>query len=656
MALIRQAVCVVLLAAGALAAASPNVILITVDTTRADRMGFLGSTLGLTPNLDKLASQSVVFTRAYAQAPLTAPSHATILTGTYPQFHQVNNFGVPLRKDLPFAPAILKAHGYRTAAFVGALVLDPVAGAVPGFDRGFDTYNAGFHKSGREDRYHSVERRAGDVVARALAWLSLHPRGPFFLWVHLYDAHDPYDPPEPFKSKYASAPYDGEIAYADSAVGRFMTQLRARGLYDSAMIAVMADHGEGLADHGEDTHGILLYDETINVPLVIKLPGKASASKRVQSRVGLVDVLPTILDVVGVAVPREVQGQSLIGMMKPASHESEAAVAAPSLPERSSYAESDYAHDAYGWSSLRALRTGKYLYIKAPRQELYDQSADPEAAHDLSSTSTAVTSTLAGQLDAFRQKTVSTQEAPKSVVDPAMREKLAALGYVASGSNDPKGSSEEGADPKDKVEIGNMIHRVNLLLEDNRCPAAVPILQQAIAKEPGMVLLYSKLSQCLLFMKDYPQALPVLRKIAELGPDSTDAHFQLGRTLLIVKDFAAAVPELEKVVAKVPKGEQAHILLATAYVGMQRWPEGINECNKVLEVTPDDYEANLLLGRTLLLSGDAAAALPKLMKAAKLQPKIPVPHLALSNAYVKLGRFDDAAREQFEAKQLGADP
>jgi choline-sulfatase len=657
---IRLWFCVFLLAARSMAAPPPNVILITVDTTRADRMGFLGSTLGLTPNLDKLASESVVFTRAYAQAPLTAPSHATILTGTYPQFHQVNNFGVPLQKDLPFAPAILKAHGYHTAAFVGALVLDPAAGAVPGFDRGFDTYNAGFHKSDREDRYHSVERRAGDVVARALAWLNQHPRGPFFLWVHLYDAHDPYDPPEPYKTKYASAPYDGEIAYADSSLGKFLTQLRARGFYNSALIAVMADHGEGLGDHGEDTHGIFLYDETINVPLLIKLPGapaeKLSAGKRVESRVGLVDVLPTILDAVGVAVPPEVQGESLLGLMRPKPAAAASATELPALPERPSYAESDYAHDAYGWSSLRSLRTGKYLYIKAPRQELYDQASDPKAKHDLSSASTAVTSTLAGQLDAFRRKTTSTQEGPKSVVDPAVREKLAALGYIAAGSNDSKANAnDQGADPKDKVDVGNMIHRANMLLEDGHCPEAVPLLQQTIAKEPGMVLLYSKLSQCLLFTKDYPHALPVLRKIVELNPDSTDAHFQLGRTLLIVKDFAAAVPEFEKVVAKVPKGGQAHILLATAYVGTHQMPEAIQECNKVLELTPDDYEANLLLGRALLFSGDAAAALPKLKKAAALQPKAPAPHLALSNAYLKLGRFDEAAQEQFEAKELGAD-
>ena len=243
------------------------------------------------------------------------------------------------------------------------------------------------------------------------------------MWVHLYDAHDPYDPPEPYKSKYASAPYDGEIAYADSAVGTLLSQLRERGLYDGAVIAVMADHGEALGEHGEDTHGIFLYDETIHVPLLIKLPfadsaEKHAAGKHIESRVELVDVLPTILQAVGISVPKEVQGESLLAMMratpKPAAAEGATASAAPeTVPDRPAYAETDYPQQAFGWSSLRSLRTGKYLYIKAPRQELYDQSADPKAEHDLSSSSTAVTSTLAGNLDAFRKKTSSSREGPQ---------------------------------------------------------------------------------------------------------------------------------------------------------------------------------------------------------------------------------------------------
>jgi arylsulfatase A-like enzyme/Tfp pilus assembly protein PilF len=669
MSVIRRLACIVWLAAGAFAGAGaapniipPNIILITVDTVRADRMGFLGSKLGLTPNLDSLARESVIFTHAYSQVPLTAPSHATILTGTYPQFHQVNDFQVPLAQDLPYAPAILRKHGYRTSAFVGAMVLDPRAGFARGFDRGFDTYDAGYHQSRPgEDRYHSTERRSGEVVTHALAWLNQHPRGPFFMWLHLYDAHDPYDPPEPYKSKYASAPYDGEIAYADSALGKFLSDLRTRRLYDSALIAVMADHGEALGEHGEDTHGFFLYDETIHVPLVIKLPGaapagkdsatKSSAGTKIDNRVGLVDVLPTILQAVKIPVPPEVQGESLLGMLLPNPAPAESA-------DRPAYAETDYPQNTYGWSPLRALRTGKYLYIKAPRQELYDQSADPKAEHDLSSASTAVTSTLAAQLDAFRQKTSNSREAPKSAVDPEAQAKLAALGYVATDSNASKAGAEgvkvQGADPKDKIQIGNLIHRTYLLIEDQRYQEAIPLLRQLIAKEPNTPLAYAQLGQCFVSLKEYPQAVPVLRKAVELRPDMTLPHFQLGVALLETRDIAGGVPELEMVVARVPRWEEAHLLLQMAYAQTDRMPEAIKECEKVLEFDPDHYGTNLLLGRVLELTGKPAAALPRLKKAAALDPKAPEPHMFLAEAYVQLGQKTDAARERAAAKRLGA--
>ncbi len=259
---------------------------------------------------------SVVFTHAYSQAPFTAPSHATILTGTYPQFHQVEDFPVPLAKDLPYAPALLKAGGYQTAAFVGSIVLDPAQGLGIGLDRGFDTYDAGFHMSvPGEDHYSSTGRRGSVVVEHALAWLNTHQKSPFFIWVHLYDAHNPYDPPEPFLSRYKKAPYDGGIAYVDFVVGKLLSQLRARGLYENSVVAVMSDHGESLGDHGEDFHGFFLYDATIHVPLVMKLPQERFAGKRIDNRVGLVDVLPTILQTVGVAIPQQVQGESLLDLM-----------------------------------------------------------------------------------------------------------------------------------------------------------------------------------------------------------------------------------------------------------------------------------------------------------------------------------------------------
>src|SRR5579864_1539060 len=314
-------VCLLVLAGSSLASfAKPvNIILITLDTTRADRMGFLGSKRGLTPNLDSLASQSAVFARAYSQVPLTTPSHATILTGTFPQFNHVSDLGSPLEKDLPYLPAILRQHGYRTAAFVGSQVLDPKSASAPGFDRGFDTYNAPFHaRRPSDDRYHSIERRGAEVVDHALGWLNRHPRGPFFLWLHFYDPHDPYDPPPPFKTRYASSPYDGEIAYVDSAVGRLLAALRTRGLYQHTLLVVVADHGEAFGEHGELSHGLFLYDDTLHVPLLIKVPGTQDRHRAIENRVGLVDIAPTLLQELGIAVAPAMQGESLLPLMKTA--------------------------------------------------------------------------------------------------------------------------------------------------------------------------------------------------------------------------------------------------------------------------------------------------------------------------------------------------
>ena len=647
----------------------PNVILITLDTTRADRMGFLGSKRGLTPNLDALARQSVVFTHAYSQVPLTTASHATILTGTYPQFHQVNDFGVPLAEDLPYAPYIFRGNGYHTAAFVGSLVLDPATRSAPGFERGFDTYDAGFHRRHQgEDRYQAIERRAGEVIGHTLEWLTTHYEGPFFIWVHLYDPHDPYDPPEPYKSKYASAPYDGEIAYADAAVGKLLSWLRLRGLYDGALIAVMADHGEALGEHGETTHGIFLYDETIRVPLLFKLPRERSAGKRIESRAGLVDVLPTMLEAVGIAIPHDVQGESLLSMLKPAMPKSAtlkpaaagAATATGKAPEtppdRPAYAESDYPHRTFGWASLRALRTGKYLFIEAPHKELYDQSADPKAEHNLSTTSVAVTNTLASQLDAFRQKTGTAKEAPKVSADPDLQERLNALGYVASDSSASAalGIKDTGADPKDKVEVVNLLHRAEMFKEDMHFAEAVPLLEQVIALEPNLPITYLQLGTALTSLKEYEKAVPILRKAVEMRPDLTVPRYQLGSALFETGDFAAAAVQFETAVARSPNWPEAHLSLATAYARAGRLTDAIPEYTKVIELRPNHYSAHLLLGRALALSGNPAAAVPNLVKAAELQPKSPEPHAFLADAYLQLGQQADAERERVEAQRMRA--
>ena len=636
-------------------AAYPNIILITMDTTRADRMGFMGSRRGLTPHLDALARDSVVFTRAYSQAPLTDVSHATILTGTYPQYHQVLTFPIPLAKTVPFLPDILKGQGYHTGAFIGSLALDNVWGA-PGFDRGFDTYDAGFGWTNfsPKTRYQTCERRAEETVKHALAWMAKRPPGPFFMWVHAFDPHDPYDPPEPYKTRYAKALYDGEIAYMDSALGKLFAELKSQGLYDGALIAITADHGEGLGAHGENQHGILLYDETIHVPLTIKLPHSQAAGKRVENPVELADITPTVLETVGIAIPKEVQGASMVELMKPGK-ESEATKAA--WRDRGAYSEADYGHLAFAWSALQSMRTSKYLYVQAPRRELYDYGVDAKALHNLATTSPAVADTFAARLKDFQQKTTNTEKMPKSALDQAKARKLAALGYIADVDNPVLANSpDKGADPKDKIGVANTLLRVNDLLELHDCEDAMREARKGIAKDPNISVMYFFLAGCYLEKEDYKSAVPLLRQAVKLDPGFTAAEMNLGMASLKSGDYDGAIAAFEHVATSEPHMMDPHFYLLVAYEKTNRVPEELKECRWILQYEPDSYGANLNLGRFLAKSGDLEGAIAPLQKAASIRPNAPEPHMYLADYYTQMGREADAERERAEAVKRGATP
>jgi arylsulfatase A-like enzyme/Flp pilus assembly protein TadD len=676
MSFFRQSLAILLFGSSALTASTPashprvfhpNIILITLDTTRADRMGFLGSKLGLTPNLDDVARQGVAFTRAYAHVPITTASHTTILTGTYPQFNRVNDFGIPLSPRLPYLPDLLRAQGYHTGAFVGSLILDPLEGTAPGFDRGFDVYDAGFHlRRHGMDRYKTVERRAGDVVNHALAWLSQLPNGPFFLWIHLYDAHDPYDPPPPFNERFASHPYDGEIAYADSAVGKLIAEIRKHGLYDETLIAVMADHGESLGAHGENTHGIFLYDETLHVPLLFKLPASHAGGKLIDARVRLVDVAPTILQEAGLPVPKEMQGESLSAMMKAATTKAATTKAATTKSEtlktpaaevqgdRPAYAETDYPHRAFGWSSLRALRSGKYLYIRAPERELYNQTVDLEAVHNLAPGAKAVADTIGAQLDAFRSQTSQTLiELAKP--DPEQARKLQALGYVASDastSHDDKNLN--GVDPKLKIEVSNLLHDAMFDVEDARYQDAVPLLKRVLAEEPNMPMANMQYGMAQARLKNYAEAIPPLQKATQLLPDNGMGRYEFGLALFETGDWKGAAPQFEEAVAKAPKWADAQFSLASVYARIDRVPEAMEHLDVCLELSPDHYRANLLRGRLLSLLGKPSDALPNLQKAALVEPSSREAHLFLAEAYAQLGRANDEQAERAQAEKVSA--
>ena len=627
-------------------AEAPNIILITVDTTRADRMGFLGSKRGVTPNLDGLARQGVVFERAFSQAPLTPVSHATIFTGTYPQFHTVTDFGHPLPALLPYVPEILQKSGYHTAAFIGSLILDPKANMAPGFDRGFDFFDAGFHAkhSPDEDRYETIERRGGVVVAHAIAWMNKNRTSqPFFIWIHLYDPHAPYDPPPPYDTRFKDL-YDGEVAYADASLGKLFQYLKQRGLYDRALIAVMSDHGESLGAHGESMHGIFLYDETIRVPLLFKLPGELLAGHRVSSQVRLVDVAPTLLSMLSLPLPPTFQGQSLVPLMKSSLKKGE------DLP---AYAETEYPHRAFGWSALRSMRSGKYLFIRAPRRELYDETQDKSAGHNLAATSPAVSDTLQLQLDEFREKTASYHDKPAEASPSSEQaENLAALGYVGSSTAGRSPDPLQGADPKDKIEIANVLHEGMLAVEDGRYTEAIPLLQHVLGDSPAITAAQVQLGIALARTKQYPQAIIALRKAVDLLPDSVQARYELGLALYQNGEWKDSAPFFEFVVEKRPKWPDAQYSLASVYARIQRVPEAVDLLHKVLQASPEHFNANLLLGRILTLQKQADEAVPYLKQAVLSAPENFEAHAFLADAYDQVGNAQAAQVERARAEEL----
>ena len=628
----------------------PNVVLITLDTTRADRMGFLGSDRGLTPNLDALARQATVFTRAYAQVPLTTPSHATIFTGTYPQFNHVNYMGDALGKGLPFLPEILHKNRYQTAAFVGALVLDPLELA-PGFDHGFDVYDAGFHRRRPgEDSYRSLERRGEEVVKRAVAWLSKRRPGPFFLWVHLYDPHDPYTPPEPYRTRYQADPYDGEIAYTDSVVGKLIAELRNRNMFGSSVIAVMADHGEAFGEHGEKHHGIFLYDETIHVPLLIKLP-QQHVMVKVESRVGLVDVAPTILRAVHLPIPDAMQGESLLRFTTPDKAGRSARPGDADL-QRAIYSESGYAHRSFGWSMLKSWRAGNYLYIEAPERELYDQTADAGAMHNLVGDSKAVVDTAAAQMADFRRKTAA-ESTEQTQLTAEQTESLHALGYVGSDSAVPNGSQNGGgADPKQKIAIANLLYDAMAHTENARYEEAVPALEEVLKQEPNALTAYLLLGRAYVSLKEYQKAIAPLQHVVETTPDNAFAHYELGCALVKTGHWNEATPQFEAAVSQMNSSAMMHFYLALVYQRTSRNEEALAEFKDALHLDPQNFPANLLLGQMYIKQQKAADALPLLQKAASLRPDAVDPHRLLADAYAQLGQEENASRELSEAERI----
>ena len=544
----------------AVGAPKPNVVLVTIDSARTDRVGFLGAKGTLTPNLDRLAAESVVFEHAYAQAPGSVVSHAAILSGAYPQSTGMSEIGGALPSGLLYLPDLLKSQAYRTAAFVGSIDLDPQNGPAQGFDRGFQRYDAGFRPAIPGDARPPVtERRGAEVVARAIVWLDHNTQTQFFLWIHITDP------------SASGASYNSAITAADAAVGKLVSALQQRKVYDDTALIVVGDHGESLSAHGEDTHGIFLYDETIHVPLLIKLPqsqpaATKSATTRVTAKVRLVDIAPTVLEIAAIPVPSQMPGQSLLRIAKSGGGGGDQPV----------YSRSDLPQRGFGWSPLESWRAGKYLYVRAPKPELYDLITDPGAIHNLAQSSKATLDTIAGQLDNFDRRFSGEAGKGCAELSSAEMQKLASLGYIGVQKSTCSAAAVAGTDPKDKITTANKV--IEAANRDQAKPdRAIAALATIVSADTTLYLAQYTVGVALAQKSQYSEAVKHLHKAVELQPDSAWAHYEIGASLLKGGDFKTAIVHLEIAAERLPSFSPAHSALAEAYEHVGRSDDGKKE-------------------------------------------------------------------------------
>jgi choline-sulfatase len=592
---------------------SPDVYLITIDTLRADHVGCYGYKQVETPALDGLAADGVRFTEAFTHSPITNTSHITILTGLLPSVHGVTDFGIPLSPQHVTAAELLKKQGYQTAAFIGAVILDSNSLA-PGLDRGFDFYDNFPVHTDTKERWGRVERRGMEVVERAEAWFDKHRTGPHFVWVHLYDPHDPYEPPPPFSEKYKDHPYDGEIAYADSAVANWIAFLKKAGVYDNAIIVVTGDHGEGLGEHGEDTHGLFLYDSTLHIPLILKTPGAAHHGTVIESQVRTTDILPTILSATSVAPPEELNGESLLPLIDQTSKANHALFAETDYPLR------------WGWASLRALRADDTKWIEAPRPELYNLQSDPKELKNLYPADASKVQSMQAEMAKWKAKLP-----PQS----------------ASGK-----PGETLPDPKDKIEEQNLLHNAMLASDDNRSNDARQFLEKALQLDPTSPTALRQLGELELAAGDFAKAAVHLQRASEIRSDDATAAFEWGEAAEKSGDWPGARSALELSLKLAPSQMSARLMLGHVYLQLKDAKNAEDQFEAALLVDSNNSDGRLGLAEAQIQQSDFKGALPDLEALTKADPQNAAALRLLAQAYRGLGREQDAKRAEERAEAL----
>ncbi len=563
-----------------------NLLLVTLDTTRADRIGCYGYAAARTPHLDRLAAEGIRFERAYAPAPITLPAHASIFTGLYPFEHGVRNNGnFYLTDRFETLATVLKGQGYRTAAFVSTFILDRRYGLA----RGFETYDD--RMEGAQPQVLALEaERRGDRTALGLSrWLqaSVGAPTPFFAWLHLYDPHEPYRPPPPFREVFASRPYDGEIAFDDAAVASILDKLSATGLLDRTLVAVVADHGESLGDHGEETHSMFVYDSAIRIPMILWRPGRLASGVVVREPVRAIDLAPTLLDLLGAPALKAPHARSLVPLIEGRSG---------GRPPPA-YAETYLPKFYMNWAPLRTIVDERYKLIEAPRPELYDLARDPGEKDSRLEAQPQTAAALRAELD--RLTAGSEGELSVGAVDREAVEKLAALGYIGAGAEPAAPAPGSPRDPKDVITVFNRLRRANSAVRDRRFGEALPVLHEVLAEDPRNAFARLVLGSAHMGMQEYRQAIAEFREYAALVPTSSYVHQWMAICHLNLDDRDGALREAEAALAIDPHFSDARVMRAGILAARGHHETAIEELRAAVATDPAKPMIRLDLAKVL---------------------------------------------------------
>ena len=615
-----------------------NVLLITLDTTRADRLGCYGYSRARTPALDQLAAEGVLCERAYTVAPLTLPAHASLFTGLYPQEHGLRTNGRGrLNQNLPTLATLLKQHGYDTGAFVASFVLD----AKFGLDQGFDHYDDNF--SGELPAHDALhrQRNASGVIDSALDWLQRPRSKPFFCWVHLYDPHAPYlEHRELFGEEFVDNPYDAEIAYVDQQITRLFQHLKSTNLERETLVVIVGDHGEGLGDHSELRHGQTLYNSTIHVPLIFRHPRRLTAGRKITPVVSLVDLAPPILDLIGLRETRRISGRSVLPVLVGQSLQTKPCLSATDEP----FLEN-------GWSPLRSLIDGDWKYVRTTRPELYELANDPTEKHNLVEAEPDQVQRMQGLIADFESQ-LELHTASEVKLTAAERRALSSLGYLGGESripNDP--ATQNLPDVKDMLPYEVLVEAADKMMHQGELEAAIQQYRDVIRDVPAHTSANWSLAQALSRQGKEDDALAVLRAFVALRPDSYQGRFGLGLSLL-KQDLTAAIVELRTAYEIQPERPEAPFNLALALMDQAQFPEALKHLNAVINVDPQHSGAYRWRSYIRAQSGKLDEAIADCRSWVKYSPLSTDAHFQLGSMLTRRGATAEADRHLKRAADL----